>query len=496
MIQALLIALPTASALLHGWSTTSQDAAEAAGQDSPQWVAQATPDEVARVLFPLEVEFPKDARFGNKFEKSSVQALGLRISPELAVTRYAPLVHSSRLKATGGEAKGMRIDVLGVDAELDLALLRLRPKNSSTRATEASTQEDWPVRLAPEGAEEDGELFTLQWSALYPGVARAESLSSMLSDGSDDRVSFGRHSESLGGMPVVDGSGWLAGIWRWNAPVEGSMEVEMTSGNRIEASVKRLLAEAESRDKSKPALPPVRHSHSLPRLAWPVVSGSPKKQEKAYAKDVKSALAAARRFANEVPCRECGGTGQESRGVIERVNNGKDKRTTYTSTCPDCDGDGILLPIPLWRTARIFAAKLTAVDPRAPEFDEVVRSFEESITTTHPVGKQRFLSRIRDSSIEALSPGAIQPGKSILFILPRREWESRTETDGKLCWIDGDLGRLLLANSSTRNVRGEGNHVMLAGTLAGQITHGGKLWTVLERTLAVPVRTDRETTGR
>lgn len=496
MIRLLCIAWLGAFALLFGLLASPQDPAQQARRDSTPWVEQATPKELERVLFTFMIDFPKDVRFGNKFEKSSVQAAALRITPELAITRYAQLAGSSRLTGKNGEAKRMRIDVLGVDPELDLALLRLRPKKAPTGATEASMPEDWPIQLASEGSADDGELHALAWGLGSSGGPKATSISSMLADDSTDRVRYRWLDQAMGSMPVVDGSGWLAGLWRWSAPKDGSMEFEVTSASRIEASVERLIAEAESRGKAKLVLPPMRSSYSLPRLTWPAVSGSPKKQQKAFEKGVKSALAATKRFADEVPCRECGGTGAVSKDVIERVNNGRDKRTTSTSACPDCDGDGILLPTPLWRTARILAAKLTAADPKAANFNQVVRSFENAITATYPVGKKRLLSRIRDSSIEALSPEGIQPGKSILFVLPREDWESRTQTEGNLDWIDGDLGPLLLVAPSTRNVRGEADTVMLAGTLAGQVTQNGELWTVLERTLAVPVRTDGETTGR
>jgi hypothetical protein len=446
------------------------------------WVESATAERIQGVVAVVSIAYPPDSQAHEKRDAAATRVQpGVLVGPDTVVTNLAAL-QGSKLDDLRVNLHGeppLRAQVLGGDPALDLVVLRIDEPRARAGVLPTRTPLVEDAALVPLSR----EAWTLHLDPRAPQTARPQRNGELESTAS--RAGQQPHLRelapagtpwTLGGLPIVDGEGRLAGIWTWTAP-GAPLEVRTAGEVRalVERCVQRTPRAGEEWIRSLSGVAP----RSYPLLAWSSRSKLPK--------------GAAEDLIEQVRCPECAGRGYK---VTERETEGRGGvrgRQRIEVECPDCKRGRIGPANRFWTATRNLAARVTACnDPaaRAAGFDQFEEALEESIrdvAALHPVEVRR---RFGDGAFEELNPDKLVPGRSLAFLVHAASWEGKAlpgvGIDARLVHNPG-YPPLVFIDRRQRNVLGESCDALVFGAVAGTIRLGDETCVVIERSLTVPI---------
>ena len=194
---------------------------EANARFETAWVESATPELLNRTLFVLALEYKKDNNHAK--EKAVPVQVGFLIEEDLGVTSFSALVKADNIRARFGGGKPVTVRVVGAEPTLDLAVIRFAPeKQKASEVSDESSRFPLSVDSAESPIEE--ATWTLFVDPANPKDIRSLPLSELQGrigaegDSNGDALLAGFRVRRLGGLPIVDDNGRLAGVWRWSPP--------------------------------------------------------------------------------------------------------------------------------------------------------------------------------------------------------------------------------------------------------------------------------------
>lgn len=454
---------------------------------------------LANAVYTLTISYGTDTVANGGLKSTRVQTAFCVDDGGLAISNYAALHTATSIVAKSKPDKSARkVEVLGADPELDLALLRIAPTttfqamsagaakpgaSAGASTTPPSNEPAKPAAPAPPLSNflEIGAPCTLEttptWTLVPALVDRGpecvdngqlmkrdeESGAWVRNNGARDRY--------LPGAPIVDKASRVVGVWRWAWSGE-------PPGTVSSAEIAKLV----ERHRSDPALNVKERAEKYGEakrrsLAFPVL-----RLEK-----VEEAGEASRwvnGFADDIDCDECKGTGRELRIEKEGPNM---RDVTPRIPCARCSGSGLEKPSAIEKKLYELAAKL-ARSPRDPASKrkniEALDAALAKVMTKHP---KSCIPALSEAQSDRAEPVTLLPGRTIALVLSPGEWREQVETtDFELIrsLTSTRLGPLILVDPQYGNPN-DGSPVLLLGTVAGYVTLNKLDCLVIERPYAV-----------
>ncbi len=471
-----------------------------------------TPDErlVEQAVVLLELRFKDDKRVvSSNYKENKLVQFGFLLEPDLGVTSFSALVRAEKLSARRlGSNKELRVTVIGASPIDDIAIFTLgggpieAASNSTggaatdggsvdSAAAPASSASKFPLASNATTSPLDPSNFTLFADIEAPtngDLRRAVPLREMLAPRNEHpgQIKVTSQHGRLAGLPIVDASGRLAGMWQWSWATTGWAAPRVLPVSEL----RRVAAEAKARPKKFPGafVSAANQTYAMPTILWGAVE-----QPANAAKRGKS-------FLNEVRCGDCDGRG--SRAEEERKWDGvRGTVNRRNVTCARCEGDRLIDARKLWSKFRTLASILTNVRP-TDDRDTVRMSLEEGLKEAFALNSSAMYYAAHDGGKEELARQNLAPGRAVVFLVERRHWR---ETDGML-WeekvriVDGPgLAHppLILRNPTCRTLQ-EGCVAFVAAVVAGELTDesNSKTYIVLDRAFVVPVKSPALEAGR
>lgn len=423
----------------------------------------------------------------------------------LLLTSCAGLCAAQQVEARlPGVKLPARVQVLSVDPEHDLALLRLSESASASEAgsparepTHGSQPAGAPPRLGHVRVEPgtpapfEAAGWALVWDrGQEPRAVADSSLVEAAGTSAESRrmlLATGELTRALDGWPLVDAGGRLLAIWT-HAWSNSTADLEWIDARAAAA----LLERGRNAQPLKPAewnaalLAQHPKSRALPRLDW---------MRAAAAEACAAATERAKKLPGVVLCESCDASGKQvvlgERRWDPRRERMVDTPST-TVTCRACKGLKLVSAQKIWEALRNMAIKLARVDPSRPvqETEPAARCMESALAEIFVINPAHFVGSLNDNARNELKPQKLVPGRSLAFVLPHSKWpEQDAEGWGERVRIveGSEFGNLILSGLLLRNTVAEGSSVFLCGTVAGCVHQGGREFIVLERCFVAPI---------
>lgn len=414
----------------------------------------------------------------------------------LAITSLGAL-HSAKLiqafVANGGAPN--EVELLGADAQYDLALVRVRGWEKLTAETSEERPAIEPLTLDGSGDPTSGPAWILcPGPVLSPKLAREwiplERFVPSASAGSAPVRPLAIHQRYLGGLPIVDAEVRLVGVWYWQPDQAIARPASAAAAAKLWVSadvVRELVTRARAAEPvSIAARESLRTSSSaFGVLAFPRLGAAARGAADGKARDL---------FAR-IRCPKCKGTGVVPKlGDMQTTRATTTRAATETVACadPECARRGLLRKSNLEDEVRKLATLSARVAPNTKDQDKLVVDLTSSFAFADSYCWPYFREEMNAAARADLLESSLVPGRPVAFVVQAQDWLQSAQ----LPWGEparelqaGSVGTRFIAcdprDSGSLDPAGE---AVVFGTIAGTLLIHGQHAVVLERVLVVPAK--------
>jgi S1-C subfamily serine protease len=461
-------------------------------QDSPAVALGAEPDErlVELAVVVLELKFKADNK--GKDDQNRLVQHGFLLEKDLVATSFSMLAKAEKISVQRlGARKSVPATVVGVDPLRDLALLRLKsaaPLDAgapTAEAPELAAPEAYSLERDAQGAPLDATHFTLWVDCADSKLRRAIPVSELLAGGNGS-IHATPQAARLSGLPLVDASGQLAGMWQWTWA-----GAEPAAPRIVEAAELRALA-AAAKERPLTSFPGAYASAAGRTFALPTIKWG-------HSETVSNAARRANEFRSLVRCGDCDGKGFKVE--VEKTWDGvRWTQTRREIRCPGCGGDRVVNARKRWEAFRTLASIVSNLE-RDESFSKVAMALENGLAEAFDLNPSVLGHSVFDGGKEELQLRNLAPGRSIAFLVERSLWPAADRTVwGEHVRVVADpearYPKLLLRKPYARSTIHEGSVAFVTAVVAGPLTVGEDTYVVLERAVVVPIKSSALPAGR